>query len=75
MAHLQTCAQGRGIDLNTALRAAPSAPTDCCGRGCNGCLWESYFTALQRWRDEACALLATHATPQDVLSGCGSAAA
>ena len=31
----------------------PPEPTSCCGRGCNGCVWEGYFAAMAYWRDEA----------------------
>ncbi len=44
----------RGITL----RAAPPPPTTCCGRGCNGCVWEGYYTALHHWRGDAHAALA-----------------
>lgn len=40
-----------------ALRAPPPEPTACCGRGCNGCVWEGYYTALQYWHEQAMALL------------------
>ena len=36
-----------------ALRALPPLPTGCCGRGCNGCVWEGYFSALDYWCEEA----------------------
>jgi hypothetical protein len=35
------------------LGEAPEAPNSCCGRGCNGCVWEGYFSAVTYWRDEA----------------------
>ncbi len=35
------------------LRAPPPEPTTCCGRGCNGCVWESFLFAASYWRDEA----------------------
>ncbi len=36
---------------------APTPPTTCCGKGCNGCVWEGYYTALGNWLAEARALL------------------
>jgi hypothetical protein len=35
----------------------PPEPTSCCGRGCNGCVWESYDDALMFWYEDAGALL------------------
>lgn len=45
-------------DRGVALRAPPPAPDSCCGRGCNGCVWEGYYAALRFWREDAIALLA-----------------
>ncbi|WP_460507962.1 DUF1653 domain-containing protein [Hydrogenophaga soli] len=39
-------------------RPPPPEPTTCCGRGCNGCVWEGYHQALHHWRADARALLA-----------------
>ena len=50
---LQQLALAQGV----ALRAPPPEPTTCCGRGCNGCVWESYFDAAIFWREDALAAL------------------
>lgn len=52
-AALLTHAQARGVTL----RAPPAEPTSCCGRGCNGCVWEGYYEAVVYWRDEALLML------------------
>jgi hypothetical protein len=31
-------------------RSPPPEPTTCCGRGCNGCVWEGYVDAVEFWR-------------------------
>lgn len=41
-----------------AFRPPPPEPTSCCGRGCNGCVWESFYGAADHWCDEAQSLLA-----------------
>ena len=50
---LQAQAQAQGMTL----RAPPPEPTTCCGRGCNGCVWEGFFAAAAYWRDEALLIL------------------
>ncbi|KGM41247.1 oxidoreductase [Aquabacterium sp. NJ1] len=50
---LQARARTQGVDL----RQPPPEPTSCCGRGCNGCVWEGFYAAAQYWRDEALLVL------------------
>ncbi|MDH4376044.1 MAG: oxidoreductase-like domain-containing protein [Ramlibacter sp.] len=38
---------------NLSLREPPPEPTSCCGRGCSGCVWESYFYAVAWWLEDA----------------------
>lgn len=42
---------------NLSLRPPPPVPTTCCGRGCNGCVWQGYYEALAYWREQAEKLL------------------
>ncbi len=42
-------------------RPPPPPPTSCCGRGCNGCVWEGYFAAVAFWVEQAQELLGSTA--------------
>jgi Oxidoreductase-like protein, N-terminal len=50
---LQQQAQAQGVPL----REPPPEPSTCCGRGCNGCVWEGFFAAANYWREEALLML------------------
>jgi hypothetical protein len=52
-AALQAHAQAQG----QVLRSPPPQPTTCCGRGCNGCVWEGFVDAAEYWRQEALRVL------------------
>jgi hypothetical protein len=39
--------------MGLSLRPPPPEPTGCCGRGCNGCVWEGFFAAAAYWQEEA----------------------
>ena len=49
--------QARLAARAAGFRPPPPEPTTCCGRGCNGCVWEGYYEALNRWLDESAALI------------------
>lgn len=45
--------QQRAHAAGVTLRTPPPEPTTCCGRGCNGCVWEGYYSAVNYWHEEA----------------------
>ena len=53
LSECETLLQSHGL----VLRQPPVAPTTCCGRGCNGCVWEGFVDAANYWREDALALL------------------
>jgi hypothetical protein len=53
IARVQAVLDAQGLTL----RAPPPEPTTCCGRGCNGCVWEGWLAAVNYWRDDASMLL------------------
>ena len=52
--------QGRAAAAGRTLRNPPPEPTSCCGRGCNGCVWEGYYGALGFWLEDAAEALASN---------------
>jgi hypothetical protein len=45
--------QQRAAAAGVTLRAPPAEPDSCCGRGCNGCVWEGWYGAVDYWREDA----------------------
>ncbi|MBQ0960766.1 hypothetical protein KAK06_17555 [Ideonella sp. 4Y11] len=48
-ARLQALLAERGLTM----RPPPTEPTTCCGRGCNGCVWEGFYAAAAYWLEQA----------------------
>ncbi len=40
-----------------SVRGLPQAPTSCCGRGCQACVWEAYDAAIRFWCEDVNVLL------------------
>ena len=38
-------------------------PGECCGRGCERCVYVYYEEALERWREKVAAIKARHSMP------------
>ena len=49
--------QQRARAAGLTLRPPPPEPTSCCGRGCNSCVWEGFYSAANYWREEALLIL------------------
>ncbi|WP_077003411.1 oxidoreductase-like domain-containing protein [Variovorax sp. KK3] len=46
--------QAEGVD---DFRKPPQEPASSCSRGCEGCVWESYFATVGWWRADTAEIL------------------
>lgn len=54
--------QQRAAAACITLRVPPPEPDGCCGRGCNGCVWEGWYGAVDYWLEDAEEALRIQAT-------------
>lgn len=57
--------RGQLAQRERSFRAPPEEPTSCCGRGCNGCVWEGYLNAVGYWCEQVRELLFHKQQPVD----------
>nr|WP_210547430.1 oxidoreductase-like domain-containing protein [Rhodoferax sp. PAMC 29310] len=58
--HLFEPLQRQASAVGLTLRDPPPVPTTCCGRGCNGCVWEGFNAAATYWQEDALNAIQAH---------------